>query len=251
MLKWALCDDEEEQRSALTALLRGYLERPDAPPVKLAVFSSGHELLSAAEDFGSFDLYLLDVVMPELSGIDLGKQLRSLGGGVIIYLSVSPDFALDSYHTQAFYYLLKPPQPDQLYGILDRAVDRMKKEHTAHVTVKTRDGMRLIRLDDIQYVELVRRSAHYHLSRGELVAGLTLRTSFRESVAPLLSDPRFFLCGSSFVVNLYYVTAIERGSFLLDGGTRVPLTRSQTTQAQQRWRSYWLDETRGADIWKF
>ena len=96
MLKLALCDDEAEQRAAVSRLLREYAALRPELTVKLSVFSSGMELLTAAEE-ERFDLYVLDVVMPDLSGIDLGVKLRELGHyGAIVYLSISPEYAVES-----------------------------------------------------------------------------------------------------------------------------------------------------------
>jgi len=67
-----------------------------------------------------------------------------------------------------------------------------------------------------------------------------VRSSFQEAAASLLAYPRFFLCGASFAVNLFYVTAVERGCFLMDGGRRIPLPRGLFTQARQRWQDFWL-----------
>lgn len=56
---------------------------------------------------------------------------------------------------------------------------------------------------------------------------------------PLLADRRFVLCGSSFVVNLHYVTAVGKGELTV-GGVRVPLSRGLAAQVKQRWGDYWI-----------
>lgn len=242
MLKLALCDDEAVQREAISGLLREYAAQRPELAVKLAVFSSGQTLLAAEED-EHFDLYVLDVVMPDTSGIELGVRLRELGSaGAIIFLSVSPEFAVESFAAQAFYYLIKPPAPEQLYQVLDQAVAAMEKRRDACVMVKTKDGTRLVRLDAIQYAELTGRSVRYHLAGGEQVDSVTLRSSFREEMASLLSSSGFFACGASFVVNLYYVHAVEPRALRLDDGGQVPLARGCVVEAKRQWIRYWLDE---------
>lgn len=242
MLKIALCDDEPEQRDALGRLVLDYAAARPELAAKLSVFSSGPQLLMAAETDGPFDLYLLDVVMPELSGIRLGVQLRELDAAcTIIYLSVSPEYALDSYEARAFYYLIKPPERERLFQVLDQAIAQREKKRAACITVKTRDGLNRVRLDELMYAELSNRTVHYHLARGVHVDSVTVRVPFQEVIAPLLADPRFFLCGASFVANLFYVTAVEKNYFLMDGGARVPLSRKLAPQARQRWCDYWLD----------
>ncbi len=244
MLHFALCDDDEEQRAAVRKLLLDYAAARPGLSVKVSAFSSGLDLL-AAEESSSFDLYVLDVVMAGLSGIRLGERLRELGSsGAIIYLTISPEYAIDSYSVRAFQYLMKPVNAEMLFRVLDEAVAAMEKKKSACIMVKSRDSLRRVRLDEILYAELVERTVHYHLTGGERLASTTIRGPFPNEIAPLLADPRFFLCGASFAVNLFYVTAVEKGCLLLDGGRRVPLSRSMAAQARQRWSSYWLDPPR-------
>lgn len=245
MLKLALCDDDEKARGATAALLQGYVEQRPGLAARVSVFSSPIALLAAEED-ERFDLFLLDVLMPGSTGIELGVKLRELGSiGAIIYLTVSPEYAIDAYEAQAFHYLMKPVEAARLYEVLDRAVQSLEKRKAACVTVKTRDGIQLVRLDEILYAELVSRAVRYHLTGGRSVDSTTVRAPFHTEIAALLEDDRFFQCGASFAVNLYYVSSVERNALLLDGGVQVPLTRAFAAEARQRWRDYWLDAPEG------
>ena len=249
MIKLALCDDETEQREVIGGLLRDYAAARPAKAVKLSVFSSGQELLNAAAECGGFDLYVLDIVMPGLSGIDLGVRLRELySDGMIIYLTISPEYAVDSYAARAFYYLMKPVESAKLYRVLDQAAAALEKQKAACVTVRTKSGLQLLRLDEILYAELSGRVVRYHLAEGTYLDSVTVRSPFQEEIAPLLADARFFLCGASFAVNFFYVAAVERGFLRMDGGVRVPLARGLAAQAKRLWSDYWLDSPGGKTI---
>lgn len=246
MIKLALCDDEAEQREAIGNLLREYAASRPSFVLKMSIFSSGLDLLAAAEECGGFDLYVLDIVMPGLSGIDLGVRLRELySGGTIVYLTVSPEYAVDSYAARAFYYLMKPVEPAELFRVLDLAAAALEKRKAACVAVRTKDGLERVRLDEIVYAELSGRTVRYHLADGSSLDSLTMRSPFQEEAAPLLADQRFFLCGASFAVNLFYVTAVEKGFLRMDGGARVPLARGLAGQAKRRWSDFWLDAPGG------
>jgi len=124
VIKLALCDDEMEQRSATSAMLLDYAGARPGLAVKVSAFSSGWELLAAAEEHDGFDVCVLDIVMPDISGIDLGVRLREMGfDGPIIYLTVSPEYAVDSYMARAFQYLMKPVESGRLFQVLDEAVE--------------------------------------------------------------------------------------------------------------------------------
>ena len=104
MLKIAICDDEEKQLNQTASLLNIYLQSRPGLHGQVETFRSGGTLLERAEAAGGFDLYVLDILMPELSGIDTGRRLRALGkGGEIVYLTSSNDFAADSYDVRAFF----------------------------------------------------------------------------------------------------------------------------------------------------
>ncbi len=241
LLRIAVCDDDAAELARSQTLLTEFCARRPDLAAQVAAFGSAPDLLDALRRGADFDLYLLDVIMPEKNGIEVGKELRSLGrSGAIIYLTTSPDYAVDSYQTQAFYYLLKPVARDRLFAVLDRAVDALDKRKDQATIVSTAAGLRSIPLHDILYVERVERSMRYYLVGGETVDSRTLRGSLRSGAAPLLEDRRFFLCGASFVLGLHHVTSVERGRAALDSGGFVPVSQNACGELKQAWMNYWL-----------
>ena len=242
MLRIAICDDEETQLNKTAALLQAYLQARSGLNGQVETFQSGGALLARAEDAGGFDLYVLDILMPELSGIDTGRRLRALGeGGEIVYLTSSNDFAADSYDVHAFFYLLKPVEDHKLFEVLDGAVEKLEQRRSSAVVVTTADGPRRILLERIRYVERMGRRMHYDCTDGP-VDSQSIRTPFREAAASLLADRRFFLCGASFVLNFQHVTGVNGQTALLDNGQTVALPRSAATEFKKAWGNYWLTE---------
>ena len=246
MLRIALCDDEENQLNQAAAMLNAYLfSRPDISG-QVELFHGGSTLLARMEEAGGFDLYVLDILMPELSGIDTGRRLRALGdGGEIIFLTSSNDFAADSYDVHAFFYLLKPVNEGKLFQVLDAAVENLKRRRNSAVVVTTADGPQRILLEHIRYVERVGRFIRYYCT-DSTIDSQTIRITFREAVAPLLADRRFCLCGASFVLNFQHVAGVKGQSALLDNGQAVVLPRTSATEFKKAWGNYWLEEK---DAW--
>ena len=241
MLTVALCDDEEYQLRLLGELLREFMRVRPEIALRIQAFRSGEELLSACEETGGFDLYILDVLLPGLNGIETGTRLRELGGdGEIIYLTNAQDYAVDSYDVQAFFYLLKPVEQERLFSVLDRAVETLARRRTEGILVTTRGGVRHLLLDRILYAERVGRIMRYYCVDGT-VDSLTLRGSFRSAAAPLLADPRFCPCGASYVLNLQHVAGVDGQSAMLDTGARVPLPRSAAGAFKDAWGRFWLE----------
>ena len=241
MLRIALCDDEEVQLHKMAALLKTYLQTRLSLKGEVETFQSGDALLEQVQLQQRFDLYLLDILMPQLSGIDTGRRLRALGAdGEIIYLTSSNDFASDSYDVRAFFYLLKPVDAGKLFQVLDNAVEKIAQRQSSAVLVNTSNGPRRILLERIRFVERVGRCVRYYCTDGT-VDSQTIRVPFRDTVAPLLTDRRFYLCGASFVMNFQHVTGVNGQTALLDSGQTVALPRSAATEFKKAWGSYWLE----------
>ena len=242
MLRIAICDDEAQYVHQTAKLVQEYLGgRPDLSG-QVFPFRLGRELLCQVEETGGFDLYLLDIIMPGLNGIETGRQLRQLGdGGEIVYLTTSADYAVDSYSVRAFFYLLKPLEKDRLFQVLDAAVKKLNERRSKAVLITTKDGPRRVLLDQILYVERVGRSLRYFCSGGA-VDSLSLRVPFHTAVEPLLADPRFCQCGSSFAFNLQHVTGVSGQEVLLDSGGPVAIPRASVAPFKHAWGRFWLEE---------
>lgn len=240
MLQVAICDDNATERAWTRALLEDFLASRDLA-AQVREFAAAKELLFDLDGGSPYDLYLLDVIMPEMNGIKLGVKLReSDEAGAIIYLTTSEDFAIDSYAARAFWYLVKPVEAEALYSVLDKAVAACRKRMNDGVNVRTRDGYVRLLFDDIYYVESVDRSAHY-VHRGGVVEGTVSSVSFQEKTEPLLADRRFFRCGASLVLNLHCVKSVDRSGATLRTGERLALPRRATAELCNAWRRYWLE----------
>ena len=242
IIRIALCDDDDRQLAQIQTFLREYSARHPGADLTVTAFSSGAALLEHVRSRGVFDLYLLDIIMPGENGIELGLGIReSDRGGQIIYLTTSPEFALDSYQVSAADYLLKPFDINILSQTLEKAVNRFRQEHQAYITVKTREGLRRLPVRSIMFSELAGRCVQYSLSDGALVKSTSVRGSFQSAIKPLLEHRCFVLCATSFLVNLSFVEMIETSGLRLTDGRMIPLSRSLRTEVTGRWMDYCLE----------
>lgn len=80
MIEIALCDDTPEDIEALRSNAEHFAAEHSEFPIRLRAFTSAAELLKAIEESSGFDLYILDVMMPEMNGIQLAEKIRAVGG---------------------------------------------------------------------------------------------------------------------------------------------------------------------------
>lgn len=240
MLQLAICDDQIEEMNEVAELLAEYARLHPETPFELRMFQSGHELLECIHTQGGFPFYLLDVMMPEPDGLALGAAIREGDAdAVIIYLTSSPDYALDSYGVQASGYLLKPLKREALFAQLDRVLNKLVQEQSQMLTVKTRDCISLIRPCELRYVEGNNHTTVYYLSKERSITA-PRRGSFDEAVTPLLEDERFLRVGSSFLVNMLYVERMEPDSLLMREGGKILIPRLKRRDVRKQFMEFVL-----------
>lgn len=243
MIRIAVCDDEEKYLDVSRNMLERYAEANPERTLRISCFHSGRDLVSSVVMNGAYDVYILDVIMPELSGIDTGVAIRRHDeAGKIIYLTSSPDYAVDSYITSAYYYLLKPVDEAKLHSVLSGAITQILERREKCVKVKTADETVMIPFDSIVYVELRRKALEYHLVDGSVVKSLSQRESFANCVSILLGDSRFMLSGAGTCLNLHRIKAVERDSVTFRSGEKYYIPRSSAGEVKDAWLDYWFND---------
>lgn len=241
-VKIAICDDEELCRTEVLALAKEYSEAHTEQHFAFSAFSCGEDLLEAAGKIGGYDVYILDIVMPYMNGIDLGVALRGRGyDGKIIYLTASEEYAIDSFKAKPYNYILKPFDRITFSKVLDDALASLFEQKSKAIIVKTQESSIKLDLHQILYTELRRRVIVYQLTDGRTVESIQIRTTFAEAVQELTADKRFVLCGAGMAVNLHHVTEVENEALVFKNTLRVYPGKKACREVRSAWYDYNFD----------
>ncbi|MEG1683979.1 MAG: LytTR family DNA-binding domain-containing protein [Oscillospiraceae bacterium] len=227
-MKIAICDDDKDELLFISSLLDTYRQERMVA-MHCAEFRSAAQLLPTAKD-GTYDLYLLDVMMPGVNGMETAKEIRSFDQkACIVFLTSSPEFAVESYQYQVQDYLLKPAKAAQLYPLLDTLLAKARKSQES-LGINTKAGRIQILFDQLVFLEVTGRCLFFHLSDGTV----------RETTAPLaefenllLARPEFVWTHRSYLVNLLQLAELTPSEAVTLTGTRVPVSRQNYSKVRE------------------
>lgn len=234
MIRIAICDDEAAETAHLQLLLEQYKTEKKAALV-CHTYKSGLDLIAAAKS-EEYQLIFLDVLMPGFSGLDTAREIRSSDKEVkIIFLSSSPEFAIESYSVQAYYYLIKPLTQKQLYFLLDKVTEMIPIQQSSGILVKNKDVTTRILFSRIEYVEIINKTVGFHLSDGSVHEVFGTLLDFE---GKLLSRPEFFKVHRSYIINLEHVKSVSAKLVTTDTGHLIPVSRMLYPQFKEHYLSY-------------
>lgn len=232
-----IVDDEPPARARLRRLLA--LE-PD-----VAALDEAADGVAALARIAAWrpDALLLDIDMPELSGIELAASLPE-PAPLVVFVTAHDRYALQAFECAAVDYLLKPCDPVRLRRTLQRVRQRLAErvaDGTAgqpapvqlpalpalplrQLLVTERGVTRVVRIEDIQWLETADNYVVLHTAAG----GALLRQTLAGLLARL--GPGFVRCHRRAAVQLAWVeqvVALDKGdaALALRGGARVPCSR--------------------------
>ncbi|MCQ4866638.1 LytTR family DNA-binding domain-containing protein [Pseudoflavonifractor phocaeensis] len=238
VLRIAICDDQPSERELLGRFLRAYFA---AHPYEyeLTEYAGGEPLVDDYEDgCACFDLIFLDIFLDGILGMEAARSLRRFAPRVpIIFLTASPDYALESYDVRAYGYLVKPLDAGRAGALLERF---LREEYDGRQkTLLLREGGRGRRIAyrEIECIESRRNVLLVRLDNGEehrVYARL-------DDVERELEGHGFIRCHQSYIVNMDRVRTVE-DDFLMASGERVPIRQRGAKTIRSAYFEYLLSQ---------
>lgn len=225
-----MCEDIREHAKSMLAIC-SQLENEYC--LDVTVFQSAGELLKCLnglqkEQEAFPDLVLLDIELPGMDGITLGKEVRKMAPDVcLVFLTSYAEYAIRGYTVNAFRYLLKPLSQEAMRNLL---VD-IQKEYAKKkmIMVKTMDGEILLPLQEIIYISAEDKCTVLYTKDRHYISDYSLK-KYEEQ----LEIFGFFRIHRKYLVNLYHHKGTQTGRIILSSGSSLPITKKRMPQYRQQ-----------------
>jgi len=155
------------------------------------------------------DLMLLDIQMPQLTGIDLLKSLTN--PPLVIFTTAYSEYAVEGFELNAVDYLLKPISLDRFLKAINKVEEKIKDKSNGtaleaddtHFFVKADKKLLKVNYDDILYIEGLKDYVIIKKEEGRVV---TLQTM--KSLEAKLPSSHFKRIHRSYIININKIKAV-------------------------------------------
>ena len=231
MIRTLIVEDEPAEAQRLTEYVRRYGDAR-GETFQITWLKSAMEMLS---DKSPYDLVLLDIDLPGISGMEAAQLLRVYDETTpIIFVTNLAKYAVKGYEVGATGFIIKPVNWGNLSMNLDRALRAIRQNVGRTVMVPTDDGMRVVPFSQLVYVEVTGHRLTYHLEDGST---LEARGSLGQLEDELSGAPVIRI-SKSCVANMDKIVLVRAQGMQMSTGETLPISRTRKREVMDAVTDY-------------
>ncbi len=231
VLNVVILEDISTDAERLNQLLIEY-SNANQIEIRTQHYVSGASYFTSNKDFKEKfpDLYMMDIQLGSMNGIDVSKQLRMNGyKGPILIMTAFKEYVFEGYDVRAMNYLLKPLKKESLYKCLNEVISEL---HSDVYLLRTKQEIKRIPYADIivfsssmHSIDILTTDSNYHqyISLNEVAIHL---------------PSQFIRTHRSYIVNMAHMDKIVSNTITLSNGMTVPIARSFLQTVTESYLNY-------------
>lgn len=233
-IKVALCDDDARALPVIAGAAESAFRAQGIQP-QMHRFRSGAALLQAMEQ-QRFHILLLDIEMPGMDGIAVGRALRERKDDTkIVYVSESENRVFESFLVQPLGFVRKSNFLNDIAAVVELYIKASAQEQAGeYLDFTTRSGLLTLKSRQVRYME---GSRNYQLLYVE-GKDEPIEVKMTMNALEAMTEPYGFLrVHKGYLVNYQYIQRLASGHLTLQDGTELPIGRSKTGDIRMKYLS--------------
>ncbi len=222
MFKIAICDDNKDVCSIIENALLPYAEQCEVK-LDIDVFYLAKELFACLKQGNIFELIFLDIEMPEMTGIELGDNIRHYMEDYhtkIVFVSGTEMYYRELFDVQPMHFLLKPVKPQEVIKDLQLALKLCGVESAKFEYTVAKEQFK-IPFENILHIVSEGRRMVLTTADDEAKFYSTI-----DDVWSKVKKHRFIRIHRAFIVNYSYITRFSADSVTMSDGTEFSIGRA-------------------------
>lgn len=227
-MRIGICDDNRIDLKAMQEVISCV-----APEHVVDSFSEGKELLGTILKGTVYDLLFLDIIMPELNGMDLAREAgRITPETQVVFLTDSDAYAVEAFSVKALHYIIKPMTKSALKECLHRLEEKQNQRRRIHI-ISSAGIQQIVFADEIQYAQ---SDAHYF--NLHLADGTDIKVRMTQSELQDILGDLFLPVSRGLIVNVDFIRQLDTKSCTLKDGRKILLSRKNQDKIHSAYAAY-------------
>lgn len=241
MYQIALCDDEAAALRLLAPQITAAFEKLSCR-VELTTFHDPCRFLESLQAGNVYHAVFMDIDMPQLDGIRLGKMLRELDYSIaLVFVSNRTERVFETFAVQPLRFLRKDRFSKELPDAVREVLRVLEKAKAETVVFSDHSRSFCLPVSDILYCEIRGKTLFIHLPHN------TVDLRYQMSEAEQRLQPYGFLrIHKGYLVNCGAVFCIHKDRVELVNGESLPLSRHRSAEVMTRFLQYTRRQMQGA-----
>lgn len=182
------------------------------------------------------DILILDIDMPEISGLELAERIRAENlDMIIIFLSAHEEFVFQAIEFQPFRYIRKMRLETEMPIAIQAAVNVLEISSDKQIILYTEEGEKAVMISEIMYFEAEKHKTYIYLKNGGCIHA---RRSIAE-LHQLINKESFIMIHRSCVVNTDYVKNMQNCLLILKNDEQLLVSRRKFSEVKQQILNIW------------
>ncbi len=234
MLRVAICDDEKILMEIEE--IAGRFFRLNCIDNKITIYQSSENLQYDLQDGIVYDLFLLDIEMPEIHGMELAKEIcERMPSAKIIFITSHLEYAITAYEYSVFRYIQKTMLHEKLFLALEDYYKLYALEKNEYYMIEIKNYLEKIPYRSIFYVLKEGKYSVLYLE-GERTVSVrkTLKQVFEE-----LGQEYFYFADRGCIINLANVVGMDTGKILFPEQQNVTINKTNWIEFKESLLLFW------------
>lgn len=233
MIRIAIVDDEEYYLQKERQITEDYFAGKGVE-CKVTVYQSAEWFVAGIQE-ETFDVYILDMEMPKVKGLEAAQAIRiRYPDPIIIFITNYMNYMMEAFEVNTWRYIPKQMLEEKLEKAYDALIPILQEREKSYLVVQKRGEIEKLNYSDIMYM---RKEGKYTVII-HMYGECKMRKPLDEMIEELKSD-EFMMIEKGFIINIKHVMKLKEGEVYMRDGMILPIRKRGITAVREALLEYW------------